>query len=662
MEDIEREINSLRSELNKHNYNYYVMSQPTISDYEFDLMMNRLIELEKKYPVFFDPNSPSQRVGNDISNKFNHIVHKYPMLSLGNTYSAEDVSEFYNRIKSTLNSDFEIVCELKFDGTSVSLRYEHGSLAVATTRGDGEKGDDITNNVRTIKSIPLKIEGEIPDEFEIRGEILMPWNEFERINKEREVSGEQLFANPRNAASGTIKLLNSQEVAKRKLDAYLYYLMSDNLPKESHYENLLEAKKWGFKISDYIKVCRNLNEIYDFINYWDNERKNLPFATDGIVLKVNSVKQQNILGLTAKSPKWAIAYKFKAERASTKLISVSYQVGRTGVITPVANLEPVQLAGTVVKRASLYNADNIETYGFNIGDSVFIEKGGEIIPKVVGIDKKGNGVKVEYPTVCPECGEKLIRSTGESAWYCPNSYCPPQIKGKIEYFVSRKAMNINIGPETIEQLYMMGLVKDPSDLYYLKKDDLNKLERWGEKSSENLLLSIEDSKKTPFENVLNAIGIRNVGVVLAKKIARETKSIDNLKKYSVDELLKIEDVGSTIADSIKQFFENENNIKVIERLRDAGLNLQIKDVSTDTLQNNVLNGATFVVSGVFEGYSRDGIKDTIEQYGGKVVSSISSKTDFLVSGDKTGPSKLSKAKELNIKIISESDFNKMIGK
>lgn len=657
-------IEALRSELNTHNYNYYVLSNPTISDFEFDSKLKELQELEAQYPEYFDINSPTQRVGSDLNIEFKQVAHKYPMLSLGNTYSESEVSDFYNRISKSLNEPFEIVCELKFDGTSISVTYENGVLVRAVTRGDGEKGDDITANAKTIRAIPLRLTGsDYPADFEMRGEVLMPWKEFERLNTERLEQGEQVFANPRNAASGTIKLQNSAEVSRRKLDSYLYYMLGEQLPSAKHYDNLQMAKKWGFKISDYTKVCKSLDEVFEFIKYWDVERKNLPVATDGIVLKVNSLYQQQMLGYTAKTPKWAIAYKFQAERECTKLNEVTFQVGRTGAITPVANLDPVQLAGTVVKRASLYNADNIDSFDFHIGDMVYVEKGGEIIPKIVGVENSlrdsNLGPKVEFPTHCPDCGTELVRIPGEAAWYCPNSTgCPTQIKGKLEYFVSRKAMNINIGEETIDLLYKKGLVKNPADFYSLKVSDLVGLDRMGEKSAKNLVDSIESSKNVPFASVLNALSIRNVGVVMAKKLAKEFKSLDNLKNATFDDLISVNDVGDIIAESIVQFFRNESNLSMIDRLKNAGL--QFEETVETVLTKNVLDGKSIIVSGVFQRHSRDELKQLIEQYGGVNVTSISSKTNYVLAGDKMGPSKLEKAQKLGIPIISEDDFEKMI--
>ncbi|MBQ4035447.1 MAG: NAD-dependent DNA ligase LigA [Paludibacteraceae bacterium] len=663
MAGVKEQIEGLRKELDIHNYNYYVLSSPTISDYEFDCKLKELQLLENQHPEYYDPNSPTQRVGSDISNEFKQIPHKYPMLSLGNTYSEAEVEDFYNRVQKLLNEPFEIVCELKFDGTSISITYKDGALVHAVTRGDGEKGDDITANAKTIRAIPLRLKGNYPKEFEMRGEVLMPWKEFERLNQERQAQGDMVFANPRNAASGTIKLQNSSEVSRRKLDSYLYYMLGEELPATSHYENLELAKSWGFKISEYSKVCASLDEVFEYIKYWDVERKNLPVATDGIVLKVNSIAQQKRLGYTAKTPRWAIAYKFQAERECTRLNEVTYQVGRTGAITPVANLNPVQLAGTVVKRASLYNADNIENFDFHIGDMVYVEKGGEIIPKIVGVDttQRSNqlGPKVQFPTTCPDCGATLVRIPGEAAWYCPNSTgCPTQIKGKIEYFVSRKAMNINIGSETIDLLFRNGLVRNSADLYDLKASDLQQLERLGEKSAQNLIDSIAESKKTPFESVLNALSIRNVGVVMAKKLAKSFKSIEGLKAATFDELMAVNDVGDTIAESVIQYFKDPANLEMISRLEKAGVQFELAKAEENT--TNKLEGKSIIISGVFERHSRDELKALIEQNGGTNVSSISSKTNYVLAGEKMGASKLEKAQKLGIPIISESDFEKMI--
>lgn len=654
-------IKQLRAELEEHNYNYYVKSSPTISDFEFDKKMKELQDLEKSNPEFFDPNSPTQRVGNDINKAFKQVKHIYPMLSLGNTYSKEEVSEFYNRISKTLNEPFEIVCELKFDGTSVSLIYENGELLRAVTRGDGEKGDDITDNIRTIRSIPLCLQKQnIPDFFEIRGEILMPWNVFERLNKEREKDEEPLFANPRNATSGTIKLQNSAEVAKRNLDAYLYYLLGEDMPSDSHYQNLQTIKQWGFKVSEEIAKCKNLNEIFDFIDKWDIERKKLPVATDGIVLKVDSLKQQQMLGLTAKSPRWAIAYKFQAEQAETRLNSVSYQVGRTGAITPVANLDPVLLSGTIVKRASLHNADIIKDLDLHIGDMVYVEKGGEIIPKIVGVNKDARiliGEKIDFIKRCPECGTPLIRKEGEAAHYCPNeNTCAPQIKGKIEHFISRKAMAIeSLGEETINLLYNQNLVKNCADLYKLTEENIAPLERMGEKSAQKIITNIQKSKNVPFERVLFALGIRYVGETVAKKLAYSLHNIEALEKASFEELKNIDEIGEKIAESIVNFFKEEKNKQLVDDLKQAGLKFAIDE---KTLQNKTdkLNGKTIVISGTFSLHSREEYKEIIVNNGGKNTSSISSKTDFILAGENMGPSKLQKAQELSIKILSEEEF------
>lgn len=665
MDDLKR-IEFLRDELNRHNHNYYVLSAPVISDYEFDQMMLELQQLESAHPESFDPNSPTQRVGSDISKEFKQVSHRYPMLSLGNTYSRGEVSDFYDRVSRGLEGEpFEIVCELKYDGTSISLWYENGKLDKAVTRGDGEKGDDVTENVKTIKSVPLVLQGDdYPKSFEIRGEILMPWDVFEKLNKERSANDESLFANPRNAASGTIKTQNSKEVAKRKLDSFLYYLLGENLPFSTHYENLLAAKKWGFKISDASRVCRSIDEVFEFISYWDEERKNLPVATDGIVLKVNSIRQQQMLGYTAKSPRWAIAYKFQAERACTKLKSVSFQVGRTGAVTPVANLEPVQLSGTIVKRASLHNADVIASLDLYIGDMVYVEKGGEIIPKIVGVDYEQRGAdvtqKVEFLTICNECGTPLVREAGEAAYYCPNeSNCPPQIKGRIEHFVGRKAMDINLGEENVNLLYQKKLIHNVADLYDLKFNDLSGLDRWGEVSARNLLDSLERSKNVPFERVLFALGIRYVGVTTAKKIANALKNIENIENASVMDLLAVDEVGEIIAKSVVDYFANEENRTIIHRLKEYGLQFSL-DEKVLKQHSDKLAGLSIVISGTFSNHSRDELKELIEKNGGKNVSSISSKTHYLLAGENMGPAKLEKAQKLNVKIISEQEFEEMI--
>lgn len=664
MTEIER-IDQLREELHTHNYNYYVLNAPVITDQEFDHLMRELQDLEAKHPEHFDPNSPSVRVGSDLNKNFKQVEHKYPMLSLGNTYSQAEVTEFYDRVSKSLNEDFEICCEMKFDGTSISLTYEHGKLVQAVTRGDGVRGDDVTDNVKTIRTIPLILHGNYPDSFEMRGEILMPWDVFEELNRERELREEPLFANPRNAASGTLKSQNSAVVASRKLDAYLYYMLGENLPHDGHYENLMEAEKWGFKISHITKNVHSLQEIFDFINYWDVERKNLPVATDGIVLKVNSLRQQRNLGYTAKSPRWAIAYKFQAERALTRLNKVTYQVGRTGAVTPVANLDPVQLSGTTVRRASLHNADIIASLDLHIGDMVYVEKGGEIIPKITGVDidsRSADAEKVEFISHCPECGSKLIRYEDEAAFYCPNETgCPPQIKGKIEHFISRRAMNIEgLGPETVDQFYQEGLIHNVADLYSLSADDICRLDRMGEKSADNIIQGIARSKEVPYEKVLFALGIRFVGETVAKKVAKAFRSIDALAAANLDTLIHVDEIGLKIAQSIISYFADDKNRELVERLRSAGLKLEAdeEDLSGHT---DILQGKSIVISGVFSRHSRDEYKELIEKHGGKNVGSISKKTSFILAGDNMGPSKLEKARSLGIAIIDENEFLSMIG-
>lgn len=662
---IKEEIEALRAELNQHNYNYYVLSAPTISDREFDEKMKHLQALEMAYPQYADPDSPTQRVGSDLSKEFQQVVHKYPMLSLGNTYSESDVRDFYERVARSLNEPFEIVAELKFDGTSISVTYEHGRLARAVTRGDGTKGDDVTANVKTIRSVPLRLLGDnYPDELEVRGEILLPWAEFDRLNAEREEQEEPLFANPRNAASGTIKQQNPAVVAARKLDAYFYYVLGENLPSDTHWGNLEQARRWGFKISKSMKLCHSMDEIIDFINYWDTERKNLPVATDGIVLKVNSLSQQRNLGFTAKNPRWAIAYKFQAEQAETRLNSVSFQVGRTGAITPVANLEPVLLAGTVVKRASLHNADIIKGLDLHIGDQVYVEKGGEIIPKIVGVNKEARsfmiGDEVRFVNRCPVCGTLLVRIEGEAAYYCPNDMgCPPQIKGRIEHFVTRRAMNINMGPETVEDLYEAGLVTNVADLYELKMADLMHLERWAEKSARNLMESLRNSKNVSFERVLYALGIRYVGETVARRLAKAFRSMERLEKATAEELLAVDDIGERIAESVIDYFSNERNREVVDRLKSHGLQMELPEEDTNG-GNDKLKGLTIVISGTFAKHSRDEYKAMIERNGGKNSGSVSGKTDFILAGDNMGPAKLEKAAKLGVKIINEEEFLKMI--
>ena len=662
---VKEKIDQLRADLHRHNYNYYVLNAPEISDKEFDDRMRELQELEKEHPEYQDDNSPTMRVGSDLNKNFTQVAHKYPMLSLGNTYSESEVTDFYDRVKKALNEDFEICCELKYDGTSISLTYENGKLVRAVTRGDGEKGDDVTDNVKTIRTIPLVLHGSYPELFEIRGEILMPWEVFEELNLEKEAREEPLFANPRNAASGTLKLQNSAIVASRKLDAYLYYLLGEELPCDGHYENLQAAAGWGFKTSEHMKKAHSLEEVFEYIRYWDTERKNLPVATDGIVLKVNSMRQQKNLGFTAKSPRWAIAYKFQAERALTRLNKVTYQVGRTGAVTPVANLDPVQLSGTIVKRASLHNADIIEGLDLHIGDMVYVEKGGEIIPKITGVDKDARsmliGEKVKFITHCPECGSKLIRYEGEAAHYCPNeTSCPPQIKGKIEHFISRKAMNIDgLGPETVDMFYRLGLIKNTADLYQLTADDIKNLDRMGEKSAENIIKGIEASKEVPFERVLFALGIRFVGETVAKKIAKSFNDIDELENANLEKLINIDEIGEKIAQSILTYFANPLNRELIERLRSTGLQLYRREEDLSGYTDK-LAGQSIVISGVFTHHSRDEYKELIEKNGGKNVGSISAKTSFILAGENMGPAKLEKAHKLGIKLMSEDEFLTLI--
>ena len=662
---VEDKIKALREALEQHNYNYYVLSAPTISDREFDEMMKELQVLEEAHPEYADPHSPTQRVGSDLSKEFEQVVHKYPMLSLGNTYSEDEVKDFYERIARDLNEPFEIVAELKYDGTSISLTYEDGRLVRAVTRGDGTRGDDVTANVKTIRSVPLKLMGDrYPATFEIRGEILLPWAEFDRLNKEREEQEEPLFANPRNAASGTLKQQNPAVVAARKLDAYFYYLLGEELPAETHFDNLEAARSWGFKIPNVIRVCNSLEDIYDYIAYWDVERKNLPVATDGIVLKVNSLLQQRNLGFTAKSPRWAIAYKFQAERAVTRLNSVSFQVGRTGAVTPVANLEPVLLAGTTVKRASLHNADIIEGLDLHLGDKVFVEKGGEIIPKIVGVDVEARGLlvgdKVRFIRSCPECGTPLMRPEGEAAHYCPNEAgCPPQIKGKIEHFVTRRAMNINMGPETVEDLYEAGYIKDTADLYTLEIADLLRLERWADKSARNLMASLEESKQVPFERVLYGLGIRFVGETVAKRLVSAFHSMEQLEQASFEDLTAVDEIGEQIARSIIAYFADERNRTLVNRLKEYGLQMSVAEEKLAN-RSEKLKGLSIVISGTFARHSRDEYKAMIEQHGGKNSGSVSGKTDYILAGDNMGPAKLEKAAKLGVKIINEDEFLNMI--
>ena len=666
--DSRKRILELRESLHRHNYLYYVKNAPVISDFEFDALMHELQDLEMFYPDMYDKNSPTQRVGSDISVKggFAQAEHKYPMLSLDNTYSEAEVADFFGRVSDLLNEPFEICCELKYDGLSISLLYQDGHLTQATTRGDGVKGDIVTNNVKTIKTIPLVLTGgNYPKEFEVRGEILMPWTSFEKLNEERAREDEPLFANPRNAASGTLKLQNSAEVGRRKLDAYLYYMLGENLPYDGHYENMMYLADLGFKVTEHIKKCSTLQEVMDYIAYWDKARKDLPVATDGVVLKVNSLRQQLNLGYKAKSPRWAIAYKFQAEKALTRLNGVSYQVGRTGAITPVANLDPVQLSGTTVKRASLHNADIIENLDLHIGDMVYVEKGGEIIPKITGVDLDSRtfmmGDKVEFIKYCPKCKTRLIRYEGEAAHYCPNiNGCATQIKGRIEHFVSRKAMNIDgMGPETIDSFFSVGLINDISDLYNLKVKDLYRLERMGIKSAENLINSIEKSKDTSFDRVLFALGIRFVGEVAAKKLAKAFKNINNLMSAGFEDLVQVNEIGNKIAQSVIDFFAEEKNRTLIDKLRNYGLQFSFPETE-DEITNNKLEGKTIVISGVFEKHSRDEYKAIIENCGGKNSGSISSKTSFILAGDNMGPSKREKAEQLGIPLISETEFLTMI--
>lgn len=663
--DEKQRILQLRKELHEHNYKYYVLNQPEISDQDFDFMMHELQDLEVKHPEMADPNSPTQRVGSDLNHEFSQVAHKYPMLSLANTYNEQDVAEWYDSVKRGLNGeDFEVCCEMKYDGLSISLTYVDGKLVRGVTRGDGVHGDDVTDNVKTIRCIPLVLSGTgYPNEFEIRGEILMPWKVFERLNAEREAAEEPLFANPRNAASGTLKSQNSALVASRQLDSYLYYLLGEDLPCDGHYENLQEAARWGFKISQGMKKVKTLQEIYDYINYWDAERKNLPVATDGIVLKVNSLRQQRSLGFTAKSPRWAIAYKYKAERACTRLNEVTFQVGRTGAVTPVANMDPVQLAGTTVKRATLNNEDFIRSFDLHIGDYVYVEKGGEIIPKIVGVDIDRRPIiaqPVSFVTHCPECGTRLVRYEGESAWYCPNDAgCPPQIKGRIEHFISRRAMNIDsIGPETVDDFYRQGLVKNVADLYTIDVQQING-DGSRQKSAMKIIKGIEASKQVPFERVVFALGIRFVGETSAKLLARHFKDVDSLMGAKLDDLTEIDGIGEVMAKSIMAYFANPQNRDIVERLRGYGLQMALGKDQT-AVASDKLAGKSIVISGVFQHHSRDEYKQLIEQHGGKNVGSISGKTSFILAGDNMGPSKLQKAEKLGIPLVSEDDFLKII--
>ena len=659
-------IVELRQQLHQHNIHYYVENQPVISDQDFDYMMHELESLEKAHPEMYDPNSPTQRVGSDLMGGFQSVAHRYPMLSLANTYNQLEVADWYDSVKRGLEGeDFEVCCEMKYDGLSISLTYEDGRLVRAVTRGDGVRGDDVTANVRTIRSIPLVLTGSTyPASFEIRGEILMPWDVFNHLNAEREKAEEPLFANPRNAASGTLKSLSSALVASRQLDAYLYYIIGEELPSTGHYENLEKASQWGFKISKGMKKVHSLDEIYDFIDYWDTERKNLPVATDGIVLKVNSLRQQRALGFTAKSPRWAIAYKFKAERERTRLIDVTFQVGRTGAVTPVANMEPVQLAGTTVKRATLNNEDFIRSFDLHIGDYVYVEKGGEIIPKIVGVDldsRQADATRVEFIKCCPECGTPLVRYEGEAVHYCPNDDgCPPQIKGRIEHFISRRAMNIDsLGPETIDEYYRRGIIKNIADLYDIDVQQING-DGSREKSARKIVEGIAASREVPFERVVFALGIRLVGETSAKTLARHFKDIDRLQAATLDELTHIDGIGEIMAKSVISYFQNDENATIVRRLKDYGLRMSL---SEEQLAGHTdrLKGLTIVISGVFQRHSRDEYKTLIEQHGGKNTGSISAKTSYLLAGDNMGPAKLQKAEKLGVKIINEQQFLEMIG-
>lgn len=663
--DEKQRILQLRQELQEHNYKYYVLNQPSISDQDFDMMMHELQDLEARHPEMADPNSPTQRVGSDISTEFKQVTHKYPMLSLANTYNEQDVADFYDSVRKGLGGeDFEICCEMKYDGLSISLTYVDGRLVQGVTRGDGVHGDDVTANVRTIRSIPLVLkDGDWPREFEIRGEILLPWKEFERLNAEREAAEEQLFANPRNAASGTLKSLNPAVAAERHLDAYLYYLLGDGITGDGHYENLMRARAWGFKISEGMRKVKTLQEIYDFINYWDTERKNLPVATDGIVLKVNSLRQQRALGYTAKSPRWAIAYKFKAERECTRLNEVTYQVGRTGQITPVANMEPVQLAGTTVRRATLNNEDFIRSLDLHEGDYVYVEKGGEIIPKIVGVDtsrRDPQAQPVRFISRCPECGAELVRYEGEAAHYCPNDAgCPPQIKGRIEHFISRKAMNIDsLGPETVDEYYRRGLIHNVADLYDIRVEQING-DGSRQKSAQKVVDGIAASRQVPFERVVFALGIRFVGETSARLLARKFKNIDALSSATLQQLTDVDGIGEVIAKSVITYFYNPVNQEIVSRLRGYGLQMSLSEEQMQSASNK-LEGKSIVISGVFTRHSRDEYKRIIEENGGKNVGSISGKTSFILAGDNMGPAKLQKAEKLGIPIVDEETFLSMI--
>jgi DNA ligase (NAD+) len=667
MTDIDRII-QLRNELHQHNHNYYVLNSPTISDQEFDYLLRELQDLEHAHPEVFDPNSPTQRVGSDLNNEFQTVLHRRPMLSLSNTYNRQEVQEFYERISEGLQgAPFQICCELKFDGLSISLHYREGKLYQAVTRGDGVQGDDVTQNIRTIQSIPLQLAqgADYPDEFEIRGEVLMPWASFDRLNQQRALAEEPLFANPRNAASGTLKSKDSRVVAQRGLDAYLYYLLGDDIPGDGHFQNLQAARSWGFKVSEHLKLADNLQEVFDFIDYWDTERRNLPVATDGIVLKVNSLQQQKSLGMTAKSPRWAIAYKFQAEQACTTLRDVIYQVGRTGAVTPVAVMDPVQLAGTTVRRATLHNADVIQSLDLHMGDQVLVEKGGEIIPKIVAVAPESlsaeRGLPVRFVDNCPACGTPLIRIPGEAAHYCPNdASCPPLIMGRIEHFISRKAMNIqSLGPETVDEYFNQGLIHDAADLYTLTEEQLLNETASNRKSAQKILQSIQESRNVPFERVLYAIGIRFVGEIAARTLARHFGHIDALASATAESITEINGIGTVIAQSVIRFFSEPKNQAFVQRLKEAGLQMQISEEQANA-QSNLLQGQSVVISGVFKHHSRDEYKAIIEQHGGRNVGSISAKTSFILAGENMGPSKQEKANKLGIRIMNEDEFLEML--
>ena len=667
MTDIDRII-QLRNELHQHNHNYYVLNSPTISDQEFDYLIRELQDLEHAHPAAFDPNSPTQRVGSDLNNEFQTVLHRRPMLSLSNTYNRQEVQEFYERISEGLQgAPFQICCELKFDGLSISLHYREGKLYQAVTRGDGVQGDDVTQNIRTIQSIPLQLAqgADYPDEFEIRGEVLMPWASFDRLNEQRALAEEPLFANPRNAASGTLKSKDSRVVAQRGLDAYLYYFLGDDIPGDGHFQNLQAARSWGFKVSEHLKLADNLQEVFDFIDYWDTERRNLPVATDGIVLKVNSLQQQKSLGMTAKSPRWAIAYKFQAEQACTTLRDVIYQVGRTGAVTPVAVMDPVQLAGTTVRRATLHNADVIQSLDLHMGDQVLVEKGGEIIPKIVAVAPESlsaeRGLPVRFVDNCPACGTPLIRIPGEAAHYCPNdASCPPLIMGRIEHFISRKAMNIqSLGPETVDEYFNQGLIHDAADLYTLTEEQLLNETASNRKSAQKILQSIQESRNVPFERVLYAIGIRFVGEIAARTLARHFGHIDALASATAESITEINGIGTVIAQSVIRFFSEPKNQAFVQRLKEAGLQMQISEEQANA-QSNLLQGQSVVISGVFKHHSRDEYKAIIEQHGGRNVGSISAKTSFILAGENMGPSKLEKANKLGIRIMNEDKFLEML--